>query len=357
MNRQPFRVNAPGRICLFGEHSDYLGLGVIPVSINLNITIEAAPIDEEVVRVEYIDLAERDQFSTNSEAKYRHKRDYVRGAFNVVRRQRDFKSTSGWKMTISGEIPLAAGLSSSSALTVAAILSFAQMNGFRMTQKELAEAAYAAEVKEFGERGGMMDHYASVFGGPLYLDPTQLTHLPARLTGFVVGDSLEPKADTTGDLARIRSEAEEGYGILKRQMPSFDHRKTSLEQIESLADQLPDSCRLTTITTLRNRDLTNHGRTLLMQKNPDSVRVGKMINQHHTLLRDGLHRSTDKIEEMIAAATKAGALGCKINGSGGGGTMLAYAPGKEKIVSEAIESVDGVAYKVEIGQGATLTLI
>ena len=51
MNRGPFRVKAPGRICLFGEHSDYLGLGVIPAAINLHIAVEATPIDMKMVEV------------------------------------------------------------------------------------------------------------------------------------------------------------------------------------------------------------------------------------------------------------------------------------------------------------------
>jgi len=41
-------VSAPGRICLFGEHQDYLGLPVITVAINLRIAIEGRPVKEKV---------------------------------------------------------------------------------------------------------------------------------------------------------------------------------------------------------------------------------------------------------------------------------------------------------------------
>ncbi|MHA2426264.1 MAG: hypothetical protein ACXAEF_15860 [Candidatus Thorarchaeota archaeon] len=60
---------------------------------------------------------------------------------------------------------------------------------------------------------------------------------------------------------------------------------------------------------------------------------------------------------MIDAARDAGALGCKINGSGGGGTMLAFAPGKEKEVAEAIRNAGGEAHIARIGQGASLTIL
>ena len=78
------------------------------------------------------------------------------------------------------------------------------------------------------------------------------------------------------------------------------------------------------------------------------------MNRHHDLLRDGLHRSTDKIEAMIEAARTAGALGCKINGSGGGGSMTALAPGSEDAVVRALQDTGAEAYKVE---GCLLTPI
>jgi galactokinase len=69
------------------------------------------------------------------------------------------------------------------------------------------------------------------------------------------------------------------------------------------------------------------------------------------MLRDHLGVSTPKIERMIAAAKEAGALGCKINGSGCGGTMIAYAPGAEEAVAVAIENAGGRAYIVKKSDG------
>jgi len=66
-------------------------------------------------------------------------------------------------------------------------------------------------------------------------------------------------------------------------------------------------------------------------------------------------RSTEKIEKMIQVAKDAGALGGKINGSGGGGTMLAYAPGKEKEIAKALEKAGGEPYIIKISEGAKLT--
>ncbi|MHA2303177.1 MAG: galactokinase family protein, partial [Candidatus Thorarchaeota archaeon] len=55
-----FSVRAPGRICLFGEHSDYLGLDVIPAAIDLNIQIQCSRRNDMKVSVNYLDLDEQD---------------------------------------------------------------------------------------------------------------------------------------------------------------------------------------------------------------------------------------------------------------------------------------------------------
>ena len=79
-----------------------------------------------------------------------------------------------------------------------------------------------------------------------------------------------------------------------------------------------------------------------------------MLTKHHTILRDVLKVSTSKIEVMLEAALNAGALGGKINGSGGGGCMFAYAPKNPEAVAEAIEKVGGKAHIVESTAGSTL---
>ena len=76
------------------------------------------------------------------------------------------------------------------------------------------------------------------------------------------------------------------------------------------------------------------------------------MNQHHETLRDNLGISTPRIERMINAALQAGALGCKITGSGNGGCMIAFCPGKEKQVRTAIEGEGGKVYTSKVVSGA-----
>ncbi|MFX1481963.1 MAG: galactokinase family protein [Promethearchaeota archaeon] len=346
---------APGRVCLFGEHSDYLGLDVIAAAIGMTIVIEVDPRDDNEIHIDYSDLEARDTFSLESEIDYYSRRDYIRSSFNVMRRK-GFRPKHGWDMRVTGTIPIAAGLSSSSAMTIAAILAIVEMSEGRMTKEDVALTAYEAEVEEFGESGGTMDHFASAIGGVIHVDmeTRKATRLPAELNSIIIGDSGEKKKDTVGDLRYIRTTVENEYNALRQRIPSFSRRTTPANTVYELTQRRPSKERMMAEATLRNRDLTKRALKVLSESSPDPDTLGEMIREHHEILRDDLNRSTPKIESMIEAAMGAGALGCKINGSGGGGSMMAYTSGWEKEIASAISLAGGTSYIVKVSDGASI---
>ena len=350
-------ISAPGRICLFGEHQDFLGLSVIACAINLDIRISGTPRKDTVFAIEMPDLDQRDEFDAARRVPYHGRRDYIRSATNVVGRHGvDF--ACGYDCTIHGTIPINAGASSSSALTVAWVsFSWATQNGcMPETPEETARLAHLAEVVEFGEPGGMMDHYTSAVGGLLFIDckePITVERLPAQLDGFVLGDSLQPK-DTTGVLGKSRRAMEAGLAILRDGVPEFDFRTTSLEEVEPLLEKMAAESRKRVVANFHNREICREARELLSAPETDTKRLGELLYAHHCHLRDGIGISTPKIERMLDAAMEAGALGGKVNGSGGGGTMFAYAPGRQEEVKAAIDAAGGRGMKITPRQGVTL---
>ena len=226
--RKPFHVRAPGRICLFGEHSDYLDLDVITAATEFEIKIVAAPRDDNTICVRYHDIGEEDEFPVDTLLAHRHKRDYLRSAFNVIHEEK-ITLKYGWDVEVSGNIPVAGGLSSSSALSVASIMLAAHMGGKELRPVEIVRLAYEAEVEHFGESGGMMDHYASVFGNLIHvgmISDKKVTRLPAELNGFIIGDSRLKKKDTVGDLNQLRRKIFAGYKLIRKKLPNFDPRPT-----------------------------------------------------------------------------------------------------------------------------------
>ncbi len=104
--------------------------------------------------------------------------------------------------------------------------------------------------------------------------------------------------------------------------------------------------------TIENRLLTGAARAELHKPLPDDKEIGRLMNLHQEILRAVLGISTPKIDRMIDASIKAGAFGAKINGSGGGGCMFAYAPDDPGRVKAAIEAAGGEAFIIRTDEGS-----
>jgi len=347
-------VSAPGRICLFGEHQDFLGLPVVAAAIDLRIYVEATPRSDSLLRLDMPDIGETDEIDLSRPVVYARKRDYLRSCINVLRR-RGWNLPWGYDCRIQSTIPISAGVSSSSALTVAWIKFLLEASGDadECSPDDLARLAHHAEVVEFGEPGGMMDHFAAALGNMIYVDcrrPFRAEHLPLNPEGFVLGDSLEKK-ETLGVLSGSKDDVLEGLRILSRLYAGFDLHSTPLEEVDSLLVRLPETSARKVRANMVNRDLTVEAMRLF-REGVEPRGLGDLLTRHHGQLRDGIGVSTPKIDRMLEVALDAGALGGKINGSGGGGCMFAYAPGNEDTVAEALERAGGKAYKVTTDTGA-----
>jgi len=374
------KVSAPGRICLFGEHQDFLGLPVVAAAIDLRFGIEGTPRDDSQIEIEMPDIGERESIDLACELTYTKERDYLRSCINLLRRT-GWNLDRGFDCTFRSTIPIMAGVSSSSAMIVAWIR-FLQETQTPSAQRpvplrkgdisappyeggagqqagggspeDLARLAHQAEVIEFGEPGGMMDHFAASLGGFIHVDcrpPFKAEHLPIRLDGFVLGDSLQKK-ETLGILGGSRNDVQQGLEFLEKAYPGFDLHATPKEEVWDLLDRTPDNVRRKVRANLVNRDITVEAMKMFRSGSINPPELGSLLYKHHEQLRDGIGVSTPRVDAMLEAAMDAGALGGKINGSGGGGCMFVYAPGCEDAAAEALERVGGKAYKLTIDTGA-----
>ncbi|MDZ7315495.1 MAG: GHMP kinase [candidate division KSB1 bacterium] len=345
-------VSAPGRICLFGEHQDYLGLAVITAAIDLRIRIRGRSTSDRKIRLHLPDLNEYACFDLIYPFHYTEERDYFKSTLNILQRE-GAELPFGVEALVRGRIPINSGTSSSSALVVAwTAFLLAMMRDPRAGDPlTIARLAHRAEVVEFREPGGQMDHFASAFGGLLFIDfgsETPPQRLPAKLGAFVLGDSREPK-DTKGILARVKGGVMDALRILGKSAG-----QVTLEDVERNAARLSTEQQQLLRAQIVDRELTLEAYRLLSTPEVDHRRFGEMLTAHHEQLRDGLRISTPKIDRMLDAARKAGAYGGKINGSGGGGCMFAYAPENTPKVAEAVAEQGGRAYIVRIAEGVRI---
>jgi len=346
-------VSAPGRICLFGEHQDYLGLPVIAMAIDLRIWIRGRFTQSGVYAVDLPDVGEQERFEAKFPVRYVKERDYVRSAVNVLWRQ-GVSLPEGVEARVHGNIPINSGTSSSSALCVAwcgFLWSFTA--GRHLPASEVARAAHQAEVVEFGEPGGMMDHVLSALGKVRYVEfepslETQL--LQSNLGAFVLGASGEPK-DTKAILARVRGGVETAFATLQTLYPDLTWRSITLDHVKEAASALSAEQVKLLEGTIQNRRITQQALTVLQQAVLDRNELGALLLEHQRVNRELLGISTRRLDELIDAATEAGALGGKLNGSGGGGAMFAYAPEDPERVAAALEERGAKAYVIRADDG------
>ncbi|MDP7566486.1 MAG: galactokinase family protein [Candidatus Marinimicrobia bacterium] len=346
-------ISTPGRICLFGEHQDYLGLPVIAMAISLRAKIIGEKRPDNQVIIHKPDLGETETFSLD-DLIYTKPRDYFKSGI-IVCKNAGLAFSTGFECEVTSKIPIRAGTSSSSAISVSWIHFLSQIADVRPNwdQQKIGELAYKTEVEEFNEPGGMMDQYSTAMGYLIYIESEPditIRSLNPNLGAFVLGDSCESK-DTMGILSQCRDSRLALIQKLKINNPNSTVH--SLDESADLSDLNTDEIELYK-GTMKNRDLLKIALPEFEKDEPNDKLIGQLLSDHHHVLRDVLQVSTPKIEKMMDEALYAGALGGKINGSGGGGCMFAYAPENPEQVAEAIESAGGKTFIINSAEGTRI---
>lgn len=349
------KVSTSGRICLFGEHQDYLGLPIIAAGISRRVTITGTRRKDKYISIFMPDIDDKDSFEITEEIEYVKPRDYFRSVVNILQRE-GYCFSSGFDITIKGDIPINSGTSSSSALIVTWVNFLIQMadNFHPQTQQTIGELAYQAEVLEFGEPGGMMDQYSTALGNVIYMESVpeiSIKTFNPTLGTFVLGDSSEPK-DTINILKHVKFGMLDILKKIRDFDPKFDLKTSPKECVANYISILKDDELHLLSGNLSDRDVLLEAKGMFEKGEIDDVRFGELLTIHQDSLRDAKKVSTPKIDRMIEASLRAGALGAKINGSGGGGCMFAYAPKNPELVAKAIEEAGGIAYIISIGEGS-----
>ena len=352
--KNTIKVSTPGRICLFGEHQDYLGLPVIAAAISRRVSIEGNRTTDSKAIIHLPDIYCSMEFKILPEMPYESNRDYFRSALNILQRQ-GYTFENGIECTVQGNIPINSGTSSSSALLANWVhfLSLIADNPKHISPEQIAEIAYQAEVVEFKEAGGMMDHYSTACGNVIYLQSVpkiKVENLKPKLGTFVLGDSQEPK-DTVGLLKRVKGGVLIAIEKIKKEFPDFSISTANFDDLEKFNDLLTFEEKELISGNIDNHRILNKALELLKSDSFEDFQLGELLNQHQFNLRENLKISTPKIDRMIQASLDAGALGGKINGSGGGGCMFVYAPEKPEEIAQAIENQGGKAYIITVDEG------
>jgi galactokinase len=331
---------APGRTCLFGDHQDYLGLPIIACAINRHITLKAKKNNSNIFNIDLPDINKKRKIPIDQKLNELEKEDFLQAALQVLKRYNCIPNC-GYDILITGTIPINSGTSSSSALTIAWVQFLLKAFGSKklLTPETISQLAYEAEVLEFNAPGGKMDQYSIGLGNIIYLETGAnfaYKVLKKPLTGLIMADSGVPK-ETIGLLTRLKTNSWKAIEAVQKEMPNFNIETADFLNLPSYLNYISDDLKPYLEAALGNFDVTKKALIEFQKEKLDMSKIGELMNQHHHYLKNNLKITVPKIDAMINAALNAGALGAKIVGSGGGGSVAVLSPkNKEEIIKKAI---------------------
>lgn len=287
-------VSAPGKVILFGEHAVVYGEPAIAGAIDRRIFVEAEK-SGEGLRI-HSETRDHRYVEASVELMFDH-----------------LGESSGLVLKIKSELPLAAGLGSSAAVSVATLKAVAEVMGAELGKKEIAGLGHKVELRVQGA-ASPTDTYTSTYGGIQFIQPDKQSFTPIKAELPLVIGCTGIERSTKDLVARVKR----------------------------LKDTYPE---------LVSPIIANIGRLTWQAKRclETGEDVGDLMNINHGLL-EALGVSNDALSKLVHASREAGARGAKLTGAGGGGCMIAYSPDKIREVMEAIKRSGFTALQAPIAR-------
>ena len=317
-------ASAPGRVNLIGEHTDYNGGPVLPVACAVRTVVAVGPADRGVLEM----VSTRDGHVTRID--YREGRPpgwgaYIAGVMRELVALRAAPLGGGARIAVTSDVPVAAGLASSAALTVAAAKALSLLAGARLRPRQLAGVAFRAEHDHVGVRCGIMDQMCAALAKPgraLLLECASLAvrHIPigGRLLLVDTGTRRELAA---GAFNQRRAECEAAVARLKLDLPELIWLASwPAAWLPRLKRALPEPLRSRALHVIGETARARFGAQLLARR--QLKRFGQLLYESHESCRRLYDCSTPELDTIVAAARRAGALGARLTGAGWGGAVL-----------------------------------
>ncbi|MBA2303771.1 MAG: galactokinase [Acidobacteria bacterium] len=332
------RADAPGRVNLIGEHTDYHDGYVMPSAVPQRTHALLQTRDDTRVRAWSQQLGpDPIGFEVGRERKTGGWGDYIQGITWVLARE-GFE-VRGFELHLESAVPLGSGLSSSAALEVATLRALRDAFDLQLSDVELARLAQRSEVEFVGAPVGIMDQMASSLAGEreaLFLDTRSLEFeripLPDTLELVVINSGVAHQ-HVGGDYVTRRRESEEAGRLLgvKRLR---DIGVDALSRIEALPPLLARRARH--VVTENQRVL--EARAALVAG--DLETLGRLFTASHVSLRDDYEVSVARVDLLVSLAEDhADVFGARMTGGGfGGAVVIAAAAGHGRAIAQEVSA-------------------
>ena len=335
----PRIYQAPGRVNLIGEHTDYNDGFVMPAAIGFYTRASVAPRHDRKLVIHSENYSEQVEFDLDHLPATRagHWSDYVIGVVKML--VRSGEKLGGVNLLVDGNVPQGAGLSSSASIEVAvgyALLDLAdqatdrpKLDQTKLDRTKLALLCQQAENEFVGARCGIMDQFIASHGErgkALLLDCRSLEYRQLPLpddAALVICNTMVKHSIAKGEYNQRRAECEAGVRGLSKYLPNAQAlRDVTPEDLEAYGRELPD------IVRRRCRHVVSENARVLRAAAAlelgDLQAFGKLMLESHRSLRDDFEVSCPELDLMVELAEQAeGVYGTRMTGGGFGGCIIA----------------------------------
>lgn len=320
---------APGRVNLVGEHTDYSGGFCMPAAINFETMIAASARGDRTLKLHSVDFDETVEVDLDALPMDRqgHWSGYCIGTAWSLREEGIELPAAA--LTITGNVPQGAGLSSSASLEVATTTALLALAGRTLTGKQIAQVCQRAENDYVGAPVGIMDQFVSAngkAGSALILDTRALTFdlapIPAHLRLIIANSMVKHSLADGGAYATRRREVEEGTAALNAYRYDI-----GLLRDATLDDLIACEAKMSPEAFKRCRHvITDSQRVvdgLALLRAGDIVAFGKLLNDAHRSYRDDFEASCKECDILAAIGqAQPGSYGSRLTGGGFGGCVV-----------------------------------
>jgi len=319
-----FLVRTPGRVNLIGEHTDYNGGYVLPMTINRAVWMAVHRRGDGIMKVYSVDYGKenvcdlREPLVKDQDSWF----EYIKGCAWVL--QEKGHPLTGFDAVLIGDLPQGAGLSSSGALEVASLLTFSALGGYDLPKPELAALGQRAENHWVGVRCGIMDQTICALGmrnKALLIDCLSMEH---KLYDFPAGTAI-----AVLDTATRHSLAATAYNERREQCEEAC-RILGVPLLRDATQMMLDASRgdMSDVIYRRARHVIFENlRTVAAADalhEANAYQFGRLMDESHFSLRYDFEVSCDELDAIVDIAKEHEAcMGARMTGGGFGGSAVA----------------------------------
>lgn len=324
--KMPRAFQAPGRINLIGEHTDYNDGFVLPAAIDKAVKLLIAPNNTGSCTIIAQDQANELSFSLQDLKPSKDWSTYVKGVIHGF--QQLNCQPQGFDAIFSSDIPIGAGLSSSAALSCSFAFAINELNNFGLDKLQLAKIAQQAEHNFAGVKCGIMDQYASLFGkkdSVVLLDCALLRHeyfpLVLKDHTLLLVDSKVKHSLASSAYNKRRASCEEVVHIIQQDHPEVRSlRYVNQELLKSYQQKISAEAYQRSSFIVGEIERTQGAAALLQQNNLSAF--GACMYETHEGLSKVYEVSCTELDLLVDLAKQHGVTGARMMGGGFGGCTI-----------------------------------